>query len=58
MCLPDIGLVHGRMIVTAWDFGLDDVDDTAVKLVMEGVQVSGTFYLCCGHLVTSQHVGI
>ena len=40
MCLPDIGLVHGRMIVTAWDFGLDDVEDAAVKLVMEGVQVN------------------
>ncbi|KAI0242875.1 Transcriptional adapter 1 [Lamellibrachia satsuma] len=40
MCLPDIGLVHGRMIVTAWDFGLDDVEDAAVKLVMEGVQMA------------------
>ena len=58
MCLPDIGLVHGRMIVTAWDFGLDDVDDTAVKLVMEGVQVNVTFYLCCHHLATSEYLGI
>ena len=42
MYLPDTALVHGRMIVTAWDFGLDDVDNATVRLVMEGVQVNVT----------------
>ena len=39
MLLPDIGMVHGRMIVTAWDYGLDKVEDNAVRLLMEAVEV-------------------
>ncbi|KAH9492877.1 Transcriptional adapter 1 [Bulinus truncatus] len=32
--LPDITMVHGRMLVCAWETGLADVQDTAVHLVM------------------------
>ena len=39
MLLPDIGMVHGRMIVTAWDYGLDKVEDNAVRLLMVAVEV-------------------
>ena len=39
MLLPDIGMVHGRMIVTAWDYGLDKVEDNAVRLLMKAVEV-------------------
>ena len=40
MTLPDIGMVHGRMLVTAWDFGVENVDDTAVRALMSAVEVS------------------
>lgn len=40
LLLPDIGMVHGRLIVTAWDFGVENVEDDAVKLLMQAVQVS------------------
>ena len=39
MLLPDPGMVHGRMLVTAWDYGLDTVDDTSVKVVMHALEV-------------------
>ena len=39
MVLPDIGMVHGRMIVSAWDLGLDDVQDDAVRLLMQAIEV-------------------
>ena len=42
MLLPDIGMVHGRMIVTSWDYGLDKVEDNAVRLLMKAVEVCGT----------------
>ena len=35
--LPDLGMLHGRLLVTAWDFGLEDVTDTAVKLLLQAV---------------------
>ncbi|XP_013420892.1 transcriptional adapter 1 [Lingula anatina] len=38
MMLPDIGMVHGRMLVMAWDQGLEDVKDDAVRLVMQAVE--------------------
>jgi len=37
--LPDVGLIHGRMIVTAWDYGLEDVDDDAIRLLLLAVEV-------------------
>lgn len=38
--LPDISMVHGRMYVCAWENGLDDVAENAVKFVMTAVEVS------------------
>ncbi|GFR88976.1 transcriptional adapter 1-like protein [Elysia marginata] len=32
--MPDLAMVHGRMLVCAWETGLADVQDTAVKLLM------------------------
>ncbi|XP_005095229.2 transcriptional adapter 1 [Aplysia californica] len=32
--LPDSALVHGRMLVCAWETGLTDVNDAAVKLLL------------------------
>ena len=40
MLLPDPGMVHGRMLVTAWDFGLQAVDDVTVKVIMSALEVS------------------
>lgn len=39
MVLPDITMVHGRMLVCAWEVGLEEVADSAVKLVMQTVEV-------------------
>ena len=32
-------MVHGRLLVSAWECGLRDVNDSAVKLVMQAVEV-------------------
>lgn len=40
MTLPDVSMVHGRMFVTAWDCGLDSVEEDAVKLLMIAIEVS------------------
>lgn len=35
LTLPDAGLVHGRMLVAAWDAGLDHgCEDKAIKLIL------------------------
>lgn len=36
--MPDRAMIHGRMFVTAWDCGLDAVDDEAVCLVLAAVE--------------------
>jgi len=36
--LPDVGLIHGRLLVAAWDEGLEGVDNEAVKLTMVAVE--------------------
>lgn len=38
LSLPDISMVHGRLLVSAWECGLKDVTDNAVKLVMKSVE--------------------
>ncbi|KAL5011598.1 hypothetical protein ScPMuIL_010149 [Solemya velum] len=38
LTLPDVFMVHGRMLVSAWEFGLEDVADGAVKIVMQSVE--------------------
>ena len=40
LSLPDISMVHGRLLVSAWESGLRDVTDNAVKLVMKSVEVN------------------
>ena len=39
LLLPDAGMVHGRFIVSAWEFGLDGIQDSAVKLLSLAVEV-------------------
>lgn len=36
--LTDIQMIHGRMFVTAWDYGLDFVSDDSVKLMFLAVR--------------------
>jgi len=44
LLLPDMAMVHGRFIVSAWEFGLDGIQDDAVKLLSLAVEV-GTVML-------------
>ena len=37
--LPDLGMIHGRLICSAWDYGLDEVQDDAARMVMQAVEV-------------------
>ena len=39
LAVPDISMVHGRMLVCAWETGLEEVSDTAVKLIMQSIEV-------------------
>ena len=39
LTLPDMGMIHGRLIVTAWDCGLDDVEDNTVKILKFALEV-------------------
>lgn len=39
MVLPDIGMIHGRLMVTAWDFGLEDVNDDVVRALMLAIEI-------------------
>jgi len=36
--LPDIGLIHGRLLVNAWEEGIENTEDQAVSLTMVAVQ--------------------
>ncbi|XP_071154203.1 transcriptional adapter 1-like isoform X2 [Mytilus edulis] len=38
LAVPDISMVQGRMLVCAWETGLEDVSDTAVKLIMQAIE--------------------
>jgi hypothetical protein len=40
MLLPDVAMVHGRLVVSAWEFGLDGVQDDAVRMLAQSVEVS------------------
>ena len=37
--LPDVSMLHGRVFVTAWEWGLEGVAEKAVPLIMHAVQV-------------------
>jgi len=39
LLVPDAAMVHGRFIVSAWEFGLDGIQDDAVKLLTLAVEV-------------------
>lgn len=39
LSVPDVSMVHGRMLVCAWETGLEEVADTAVKLIMQSIEV-------------------
>lgn len=36
--LPDIGLVHGRLLVAAWEEGLEGVEESAVQLALAAAE--------------------
>lgn len=36
--LPDTSLIHGRMLVAAWDVGLDGVDDAAIRFLQTALE--------------------
>lgn len=36
--LPDIGLIHGRLLVAAWEEGLEGVEESAVKLALAAAE--------------------
>jgi len=42
LLLPDAAMVHGRFIVSAWEFGLDGIQDDAVKLLSLAIEVYTT----------------
>lgn len=39
MVLPDMAMIHGRLLVTAWDLGLEEVEEDAVKLLIAAVEI-------------------
>lgn len=45
--MPDAAMVHGRMLVCAWETGLADVQDAAVKLVLLSLEVCSAFVGKC-----------
>ena len=52
LLLPDVAMVHGRFIVSAWEFGLDGIQDDAVKLLSHAVEVCAVMFMivfddCC-----------
>ena len=36
--MPDSSLIHGRMLVAAWDVGLEIVDEAAVRFLQVAVE--------------------
>lgn len=38
LLLPDAAMVHGRFVVSAWEFGLDGIQDDAAKLLSLAVE--------------------
>lgn len=36
--LPDISLIHGRLLVSAWEEGLEGVEDAAVSLTLAAAE--------------------
>lgn len=36
--LPDVSLIHGRLLVAAWEEGLEGVEESAVKLALAAAE--------------------
>ena len=36
--MPDVSMIHGRMIVTAWEERLEGVEDSAVEIIVKAVE--------------------
>jgi len=47
LLLPDAAMVHGRFVVSAWEFGLDGIQDDAAKLLSLAVEVCTVDSLWC-----------
>ncbi|XP_045207907.1 transcriptional adapter 1-like [Mercenaria mercenaria] len=39
LTLPDISMIHGRLLVCAWEIGLVSVDDAVVKFIMQALEI-------------------
>ncbi|XP_052280494.1 transcriptional adapter 1-like [Dreissena polymorpha] len=39
MCLPDMSMMQGRLLVCAWEAGLTNVEEAVASLVMQSVEV-------------------
>lgn len=37
--LPDVSLIFGRMMLSAWEIGLDGAEESAAELLVVAVQV-------------------
>ena len=37
--LPDAAMLHGRVFVTAWEWGIDNVSGATIPLITHSVQV-------------------
>ena len=48
-------MIHGRFIVSAWEFSLEGIQDDAVKLLSLAVEV-GTVLLAVGHFLRTRAV--
>lgn len=55
MMLPDAGLVHCRLLVTAWENGLENIHDDTVTLLFKAIQVKWLNYKSnfCFNLLSS-----
>ncbi|KAL4219677.1 Transcriptional adapter 1 [Mactra antiquata] len=39
LTLPDISMIHGRLLVCAWEVGLVSVDEAVVNLIMQALEI-------------------
>lgn len=39
LALPDISMIHGRLLVCAWEVGLVSIDEAVIKLLMQALEV-------------------
>ncbi|XP_052790026.1 transcriptional adapter 1-like isoform X2 [Mya arenaria] len=39
MCLPDVSMLQGRLLVCAWEVGLTNIDEAVASLVMQALEI-------------------